>query len=264
MEKMNPFKTILSLLLILSLTVVACSDDSDDNGEDVDPSDFPLEALLNEEQSFMIVAVEEFGEEFDAYMSMMILEDHDNVTLKIDGNDVSLSSFFGFYFADLDLMPEQSFSFELTVDGNSRSGSLSIPAVVQGTFPSEFDLSSDYSLSWTTSSDPTGFIAFLQIELEDDWIDQGNMLSGSERSHTFNRGIYSGLSEDDIWYVDVGVLSMNFTIKDNMIFLAGFDAYQDYDFDADFTFKQTDRNVDADRPRGRFPAMIMNRKKSAQ
>ncbi len=256
MDNMTYAKTILSLLLILSLTVFACSkDDDDDNGE-LDPGEFPLEGLLNENTSFLILAVEEWDDEFDAYMTMLIVENHQTATLKIDGNDIALSSFGNYYFAELDLMPGQSFSYELRVDGNTRSGSLAIPAVIQANFPDEFNLSSNYTMSWTTSADPTGFIAFLQIELDDDWIDSGALLSGSTRSHTFNSSIYSGLSEDDIWYIDVGVLGMNYDMKDGMVIMAAYDVYEEYYYGNDFGFRQAEKQVAGDHPRGRFPGVL--------
>jgi hypothetical protein len=254
---MTQLKTILSLLLILSLTITACSDDDDDNGQ-TDMTEFPLEGLLNENTSFLIIAVEEWGEEFDAYMTMLVMENHENVSLQINGNAVSLSSFGRYYFSDLDLMPGQNFSYELRIDNNVRSGSLAIPAVVQANFPDEFNLSSSYTMSWTTSADPTSFIAFLQIELEDDWIDNGTLLAGSARSHTFNSSIYSGLSEDDIWYIDVGVLGMNYDIKDNMVIMAAFDVYEEYYFDNEFSFRQAGKQVAGSQPRGRFPGALRN------
>ena len=245
------------MLLILSLTVFACSDDDDDNGNGgLDPGEFPLDGLMNENVSFLIMSVEEWDGEFDAYLSMIIVENHQTVTLQIDGNNVSLSSFGRYYFADLDLLPGQSFTYALQVDGNTRSGSLSIPSVIQANFPDDFDLSSNYTMSWTTSADPTGFIAFLQIELDDDWIDNGMLLAGNTRNHTFNRNIYSGLSEDDIWYIDVGVLGMNYEIKDDFVIMAGFDAYEEYYFGNGFGFRQAEKQVAGERPRGRFPAAL--------
>jgi hypothetical protein len=249
-------KMILSMLLILSLTVFACSKDDDDDNGQLDPGEFPLEGLLNETTSFLIMAVEEWDGEFEAYLSMLILENHQSATLKINGNDINLSGFGSFYFAELDLMPGQSFTYELRVDNNTRSGSLAIPAVVQGNFPANFNLASNYTMNWTTSADPTGFVAFLQIELDDDWIDNGAMLAGSARSHTFNSNIYSGLSEEDIWYIDVGVLAINYDMKDGMVIMAAFDEYEEYYFGNGFGYRQAEKQVAGERPIGRFPGAL--------
>lgn len=249
-------KTILSMLLILSLAVFACSDDDDDNGT---PGDFPFEAVMSESTSFLIISVEEWDDRFEANVSMLVMEDHQQASLSVNGNEVELFGYMGYYFGELELMPGQSFSYQIRVDGSTRSGELAIPDVIRADFPDEFNLSSNFSFSWTTSSDPSAFIAFLEVDLDDDWVEHMEMLAGSARSHSFNRNLYSGLSEDDIWYVDVGVWGMNYDIKDDMVIIAGFDAYEKYYFDDDFFFRLTEENeIDRqrDRPMARFPFAI--------
>ena len=256
---MTPAKTILSLLLILSLSVFACSDDNDENGfPDVELSDFPLQGFVDWDTTFMLIAVEEDPDGFFAYMRLLITENHEVLSLQIDGNNIEISASVGFYTADLDLLPGQEFSYRLRIDDNIRTGKLAVPEAIRGTFPEEFDLSANYTMSWTTSSDPAGYVALLQIELDDDWIRHGQLLNGNARSHTFSSSIYTGLGEDDVWYSDAGVLGMNFDINDDMLIMAAFDEYEVYLFDDEIVSLQAEKKVDGSQPRGRFPAALRN------
>jgi len=254
---MTPAKTILSLLLILSLSVFACSDDNDKfDAPDVDLSDFPLQGFVDKNISFMLIAVEEGVDGFSAYMRLLITEDHEEGSLQIDGNNIKITLSQGFYSADLDLAPGQEFTYRLRIDDNIRTGRLTVPEAIRGNFPESFNLSANYEMSWTTSSDPAGYVALLQIglDLDDEWLDHGQLLNGSARSHTFSSSIYSGLTEDDVWYFDAGVLGMNFDIKDGMLIMAAFDEYEVYLFNDEIGFRQVEKRVAGDRPRGRFPA----------
>jgi len=251
---MNHLKTILPFLLILSLSVFACSDDNEENVAEL--SDFPLQGFLDLDTSFMLLAVEERDGDFFSYMRLLITESHEVFSLQIDGNNIEMSAFGIFYIANLDLLPGQEFTYRLRIDDNIRTGTLSIPAVIQGSFPDVFNLSANYSMSWTTSPDPTGFVALLQIELDDDWIDHGDLLSGSARSHTFNSNIYTGLSEDDVWYIDAGVFGMNFDMNDDMLIMAVFDDYEVYLFDDEIDFRLAEKQVAGSQPRGRLPVPL--------
>ena len=171
---------------------------------------------------------------------------------------------FGYYFGDVNLAPGQSFTYSLNVDGNTRSGSLQIPTTVQASFPSEFDLSSDYSYSLTISRDPGAFVAFLDIDHDEDWIEQADLLNGNQRSHTFNRSLYSGLTEEEIWYIDVGISAINFNVQNDMVFIGGFESHHNYEFN-EFAFRETVKVVSADGvqiPERGFPAYLL--KRSAQ
>jgi len=257
---MTRAKTILSLLLILSLSVFACSDDNDEfDAPDVDLSDFPLQGFVDKDISFMLIAVEEDVEGFYAYMTLLIRENHEVFSLQIDGNNIEEISFSqGFYSAGLDLVPGQEFTYRLNIDDNIRTGRLTVPEVIRGNFPQSFNLSANYDMSWTTSSDPAGYVALLQIglDLDDEWLDHGQLLNGSARNHTFSSNIYSGITEDDVWYIDAGVLGMNFDIKDDMLIMAAFDEYEVYLFDDEIGFRQAEKRVAGDRPHGRFPAVF--------
>ncbi|TVQ73319.1 MAG: hypothetical protein EA363_03330 [Balneolaceae bacterium] len=246
-------------MLILSLSVFACSDDNDENGlPDVDLSEFPIQGFLDWDTSFMLIAVEEDSDGFFAYMRLLITENHDVLSLQINGNNIQISASEGFYNAGLDLVPGQEFTYRLRIDDNIRTGKLAVPEPIRGTFPQSFNLSANYTMSWTTPSDPAGYVALLQIglDLDDDWLDHGQLLQGSARSHTFSSSIYSGLGEDDVWYIDAGVLGMNFDINDDMLIMAAFDEYEVYDFDDEIGFRQAEKKVAGDRPRGRFPATL--------
>ncbi len=257
---MTPAKTILSLLLILSLSVFACSDDNDEfDAPDVDLSDFPLQGFLDWDTSFMLIAVEEDPDGFFSYMRLLITENHEVFSLQIDGNNIEEISFSqGFYSTGLDLVPGQEFTYRLNIDDNIRTGRLTVPEPIRGTFPESFNLSANYTMSWTTPSDPAGYVALLQIELDDDWLDHGQLLNGSARSHTINSSIYSGLGEDDVWYIDAGVLGMNFDINDDMLIMAAFDEYEVYLFDDEISFRQAEKRVAGSQLRGRFPAALRN------
>ncbi len=252
---MTRAKTILSLLLILSLSVFACSEENDEYGvPDVELSDFPLQGFLDWDTSFMLVAIEDRDGGFLAYMRLLIIENHEVLSLQVDGNNIEISFSQGFYTADLDLLPGQEFTYRLRIDDNIRAGTLTVPEAIRGSFPESFNLSDNYAISWTSSSDPAGYVALLQIELDDDWLDHGQLLNGSARSHTFNSSIYSGLGEDDVWYIDAGVLGMNFDINDDMLIMAAFDEYEVYLFDDEIGFRQTEKQVAGSQLRGRFPA----------
>jgi len=256
---MTRAKTILSLLLILSLSVFACNDNNDEfDAPDVDLSEFPIQGFIDLNISYMELSVAEWNGDFLGVMYLLITEDHDVLSLQVDGNNIEISFSEGFYTADLDLLPGQEFTYRLRIDDNIRTGRLTVPETIRGNFPESFNLSANYEMSWTTSSDPAGYVALLQIglDLDDEWLDHGQLLQGSARSHTFSSSIYSGLTEDDVWYVDVAVLGMNFDINDGMLIMATFDEYVEYDFDDEIIFRQAERRVAGDRPRGRFPATL--------
>lgn len=262
---MKNCNTILSMMLILSLTLFSCSSSSsDDDDQGQGPSDLPIDRLLSEDISFMVVTVEVFDDELETFLLMFIKEDHQNVTLQINGSEVEMGKMFGYYFGDANVAPGESFTYSLNVDGNTRSGSLQIPASVEASFPPEFDLGSDFSYSWTTSSDPEGFLAFLFIEHEEDGIEQADLLNGNQRSHTFSRNIYSGLSEEDLWYVDASISAINFNIHDDMVFLGGFEDIHEYEFSG-FSFREAAKAVSStgsNLPERGFPAYLL--KRSAQ
>ena len=263
MKKCN---TVLSMMLVLSLMVFACDKkSSDDDNGGLGPSDLPFDELMSEEISFMIASVEIFDGELETFLMMFIKENHQNVTLQINGNEVETGKLFGYYFAEANLAPGQSFTYSLNVDGKTRSGSLEIPAAVQASFPPEFDLGSDYSYSWTTSSDPGVFVAFLDIDHDEDWIEQADLLNGNQRSHTFNRSLYSGLTEEEIWYIDVGIGAINFNVQDEMVFIGGFETHQEYEFN-EFAFREAAKAVTAggiQLPERGFPAYLLKRSTQA-
>jgi hypothetical protein len=229
------------LTLVTAVIFSACSSGSDsDNGngnDDPPPSDFPFEAIMNEEVSFLALSIEAYGDDFEAYFMMYIKEDHESVTVAIDGNEVEMDSFLNYYFAEVDLVPGQNVAYEVVVDGSAREGDLEVPELLQAEFPESFDLSADFTVSWSINSDPSLFIAHLDIELEDDWVESGNVLQGNSRSHTFSSELYAGLSEEDIWYIDTGIAAIDYKHENDMVFLATTDAYHEYSFNSQFISK---------------------------
>ena len=250
---MSNVSNILLYLAVLSFVFISCSSSSSNDNEEGsgNPSDLPLENLMRQDISFMVVTIEEFEEDLDAYVMINTTENYESVSLKINGNQVQLESWFGFYFADLELTPAQQIDFELEADDNSYSGSLTIPGLVQASFPTNFDLSSSYSFSWEIDQDPPSFIAWLDIDTDDEWVEKADLLGGDARSHTFDSSIYSHLSEDDVWYIDVGVSAIDFDIRDDFVFVASIDHYHEYEFDSDFFFRKKDQ------PGGRLFQLIM-------
>jgi hypothetical protein len=168
---------------------------------------------------------------------MYLKDDHESASVIIDGNEVEMSSFLNYYFGELDLVPGQNVSYEVIVDGSGKEGTLEVPELIQASFPESFDLSADFTVSWSINSDPSLFIAFLDIELDDDWVESGTILEGNRRSHTFSSELYAGLSEDDIWYIDTGVAAIDYKYENEMVFLATTDAYHEYSFNSHFKSK---------------------------
>lgn len=252
---MKYFATRFIFILIVTVALVSCKSGKKDGSSEL--SDFPLEGLLNEMVSAMFMTVEVFEEEIESFLMIMIQENHQNVTLTINGNPVTLEGFMGFYFGDVNLTPGQNVSYNLTIDGTSRSGSLKVPNAIQGNFPAEFNLNADFPISWTSTSDPGGFLAYLDIEYEDDWIESFELLNGSRRNHTFNRNIYSGLNVEEIWWIDAGVSAMNFEMKSDMLIAATYDVYEEYFFNEEMFYKNAEkRGAVKERVRG-LPAFFL-------
>ena len=252
---MTQYSTKLIIILILPIFFFACSSDKDENGE-LAPSDFPIEEIMQEDVSFMVLSLEKYDEELEVFLIMYLKESPQDVTVKIAGNTISLEGFQNYYFAAIDLVPGQDISYELEIDNKNISGSLSVPDLIQGSFPESFDLDSDYTFSWTTSEDPTIFVAFLEIELDDDWIESGIVLQGNSRNHSFSKDNYSGLSEEEIWYVEAGVAAIDFEIRDDMVFIASTSDYQEYDFFENFMSKMEERSNNHEF-KGRFPSFLL-------
>ena len=224
----------------------------------VEKKDFPLQDFLDREISFMFFGVEESHDGFYTYVTLLIKESHEVLSLQVDGNNIELSFYHGYYIAEPNLLPGQEFTYRLRIDDNIRTGRLTVPDAIRGSFPESFNFLDNYVMSWTTSSDPAGYIALLHIgfDQDDEWLDHGQLLNGSARNHTFNSSIYSGLTEDDVWYIDAGVLGMNFDINDDMLIMAAFDEYEVYIFDDFIGLRQSEKRVADDRQRGRFPAVL--------
>ncbi len=224
----------LSIFLLLSFFLFSC-DNGNDNGarSDTDAADFPFEKIMSEEISTMFLSLQKYEEEIFAYINMHIQEEHENVILKIDGNDIQMEGWEGYYYGYLEeIAPEQQITYELDIDGNKREGSLELPSVIHATFQDEFDLSADYTISWEIARDPTLFVAWMDVEMEEeaDGVHDINILAGNQRNHTFSQNLYSGVSEESIWYIGLGITALDFELKDDMVFLATFERYHDYDF----------------------------------
>lgn len=253
---MANLKTILSLLLVFSLLFVSCSKDKEKERE-LGAVDFPFEAVMQFEVSLMMISVQRLEGEFRAFLVIFLLDDHQTVALKINGNNVALDQTSGSYSSILDLLPGQNITYELNIDGKKRSGSLAIPDAIQASFSPEFNLETDYSLSWITD-DPTGFITFLDINLFDDWVTNAVFMNGTHRSYTFSRNMYSDLTEDEIDFIDVGVLGINFDIKDDMVFMAGFEDYKVYEFDEP-SLSRNAKPARVEEPRSGFQSFLLKR-----
>ncbi len=248
----KPILLLLSLLLLASLT--ACSDD--DKDDDGSLSDLPFEELMNNEISFMGFFVDEWMDEIETEVTIFILEEHESVSLTLNGDEIELESFFGFYYAETDYTPGSSVEYNLTVDGNSTSGSITIANIPNGNFPEEFNLNADYSFSWTIASNPQAFVAEISIEDDEDWYDTIVELPGSARNHTFSRDIYSSFDEDDLWYIDAGITAVNFEVNGNMLILSGAGSYETYDFGGGSWNMQAMEN-ESKMPRNRFIRSIL-------
>lgn len=234
-----PFYLVMFSLFLFSCSSSSNSSEDGENGEDI--SGIPIERLMGEDISFMFVTLEEYEEDLDAYVMLNIIEDHENTSLKINGNPVQLENWFGFYFSELEITPAQDMNFELEIDDNSYSGSLTMPGMLHAAFPSNFDLESNYSYSWEIDQDPASFVAWLDMDTDEEWVEKADVLPGNTRSHTFESSVYSHLSEDDLWYVDVGVSAIDYDVRENIVFIASFDKYHEYDFDSGFSFKKKDQ-----------------------
>ncbi len=238
--------TALKLLLCLSLgfLVLSCGSSSNNDGdESPDFSDLPFDALLDGSVSYAIITLDEYDGDFEAYVIINIIEDHESVTMSIDGTSVELFGFGGSYFGDADLTPAQNLSLELTVDGSSTTGSITLPDMLQTSFPSEFDFNSDFTISWSIEDDPDYFVTQIDIDYDDDPVFDINLLNGNQRSHTFSQSIYSGLSWDDVWEVDVGVTAMNSQIIDGIVFIGAFDRYKWYPDDEEEQFARIEERA---------------------
>ncbi len=216
------------LFVAPSLLLFGCRDSN--NGDDYPPdlSDFPFEELMTGTVSSALISLDEYDGDIESYLIINIIEDHETVTFSIDGNPVDLVGFGGSYFGEPDLTPAQTFSFELVIDGSTTSGSLTLPGLLQADFPAEFNFNSDYNFSWSIEDDPNHFIPYLDVDYEDDFIYEVELLSGSQRSHTFSQAIYSGLSWDQVWDVEAGVLAINYQNLDGIFFAGAFDRYKWY------------------------------------
>ena len=226
--KLHPVS--LCLFVMAALLLTSCSDD--DNGDgllELDPGEFPLEEAMSGEIPVMSILIEEFEEELYNIISINVSEDHDEISLDINGNEVELQIFAGFYVAeDVDIVPEEEISFNLQIDGDSRSGELEIPALLHGEIPDEFDLNSDFIMEWTIADDPSLFVASLILEIQTDFEDFTNVLDGNERSHTFSQSLYSDVSEEDLTQVESVISAISYKVIDNMLFMAGSEKYRLY------------------------------------
>lgn len=224
--KIPVFKPLLFLTLVLLL--LGCRDSNNGDEDPLDPSDFPFDELMDESISSAFIALDEYDGEMDSYLVINIVEEHEAVSFSIDGNPVELFGFGGSYFGEPELTPAQTFSFELAIDGATTTGSLTLPGWLQADFPAEFDFDSDYNFSWSIDDNPDYFIPQLDIDHEDELIYDMKLLTGDKRSHTFSQSFYNGLSWDQVWEVDVGVMALNFLVLDDMVFLGAFDRYKWY------------------------------------
>ena len=231
-EPMANIKTTLSLLLFLSFIALGCSNNEDE--PELSLADFPFEDIMTNSIPYMIVMVEEHDGELDSYLLLHTRQDNPGVSLEIDGNRVQMESYNvpGSYYADLDLMPGQTFSYELTLNTRKHEGSLDVPSMVHGSFPAEFNLSEDYDYSWTVSSDPDGFLTFLDIDHDEEDVGRRVLLNGVQREYSFSSEIYSSLSEEDIRIIYVDLIAMNFDIPNDMVIISGFNTFANYRFES--------------------------------
>lgn len=232
---------ILCMMVVLSVLLLACKDSKKDSDDTSNPVNFPLQQVMEENISMMTITVDVYYETAVGYLFMYIKENHDMVSLKVNGNDIEIEGFMGFYYGDVDISPGETITYELMVDNKARNGSLKIPDMINVSFPEQFNLNADFSLSWTTASDPASFLVGLDIETDEDWIDDFQLLEGNKRSHNFSRSMYSGLSEEEIWYLVASVRAFDFDVKDEMVMMATVDSEKDYYFDDDYRITGNDQ-----------------------
>lgn len=226
---MKNLSQLILLCTILIFTLSACSDDNDSDRNGSSLEDFPIQQVMMGNLTAVTFDVDVFNDEMVAAVSILVDQDTEEVSLQVDGNDITLQRSGSVLYSEdeLDLAPGQSFSYELELDGTTDAGTITMPLFVEIDFPETFDPESDFSLSWNIEESPDLFVVHHEIETSDSWEYEEDFVEGDERSHTISSDIFSGFDSDEISGFGVGIEALNFNHDEALI--AAFTSSRDQD-----------------------------------
>lgn len=251
-------------LLFFSLTMLLCTQctlfSSKDDDSDVNFDDFPLDEIINYEIIHMGIGYYN-EDESQVYLTVphTLAPESAEVSLSINGAAFALKSEYvgGFteYWSDEEsYYPGQEVAYALQIGQASYSGDLYMPTPMTVSFPEEFDMQSDFSFNWSTDTDPDLFLVYFGIdyrpssswEYHRDWF----LIEGSRRNYTIAPGQYPEIPHDELRYVDIEVIPINFDLDDDFVAWAA--TYSDVIFTQSFSMEYSKR-VPGNRNHPGFP-----------
>lgn len=216
----------LTLLVVSSLLVVACSSDSKKKGTTgpgiVNPEDYDWTLVVE----YDFVSISNF---FDIR--------NNEVSLSIDGEsvDLSYSGFggFGLWYANYSFTQGTEYNFALTVDGTTTTEDLKIVyRAYDESFPESWNPSVEANVSWSLDSDNLKQVAVAASYyydynnwnyVEDEYYQE---IEPSARQYTFPAGCVQSYGEDTDYELEI--IQMNQKASNKILFLSIHSLYRDY------------------------------------
>lgn len=226
MSILNPItKTCLLVLFLLIFT--ACSDNNEEESTNLE--EFPL----GEDPTSTLVISWNYDEEegYVGFVNITLLEETNEISVQVNGNEKELYNMYedypeeypeevkADYISLIDITPGETVSYALTIDGNTTSGSLTVPTPLSVEYP-DFDFDSDLELTWETEDDPTGFMIVMNNPHHEDYLVDYEILEGTHRTYTFSKDLYAMFSDEEYFSFYINLHAFDFNIDDEMLYMA--------------------------------------------